>query len=133
MDCIAAKTAPEESAGLSSEHNSLIAALIFPSSTFDVTARERSNGVFFCLEEPDLLSAVAVPEILSLMQLVMLTRWPVRGGLSRTSEAKLINLHHRIGSPDFCTTYFRMAVKAKQQAGRADLGMCLRMGPAGLV
>lgn len=53
LDCIAAKTVPEKSAGLSSEQSSLTAALMLPSSTLDVTARERSKVFlpyhYYCL------------------------------------------------------------------------------------
>ena len=133
FDCIAARTAPEKAAGLSSEHSNLIAALMFPSSTFEVTARDRSNVLPFHFSEPRFLSAGgAVPAILSLMHLVMLSRSPVLGGLIRKSGAKFNNFFQGVKSLTFCTMLLRMAVNAEQQAGRADRGMCFRTGPAGL-
>ena len=68
----ACKTAAEQSAGLSSEQSNLMAALMLPSSIFEVTARERSSELFLNLVGHTVALVVTLPAILSLINLLLL-------------------------------------------------------------
>jgi len=101
---------------------------MLPSSTLDVTAFARSNEPRFCRVE-DCLEGTVDPVILDLMISVKLDRLLAFGGFNSMFGAKLNNLSQEATFLLFIVISRKVCARAVQQAGRADLGMCLINAP----
>lgn len=103
---------------------------MFPSSTLDETAAASAES-FLCLRKVELLVAEAVPAepvSLALMIELMDTFEPDLGGIDKMLGQKSNSLLQAEESALFFTMLDRISASAEQQAGLADLGICLMIG-----
>ena len=129
-------------AGLSSEQIILTAALMLPSSIFAEILAAREEVASDLREESDrsahegeeLLIAVPLVELCRtssarfLMIDVRLCLFPPLEGLKSVLEPKLKRLDQAVRSSADRVTFSNKLERAEQQAGLADLGMCLMIG-----